>query len=124
MHRQKTVSTYLYPLYVPQDTKPTVICNTRRYKTKTQYLNVNLDCLIWHIGHSLFDIHREVGYLLDVRNIGHSKCRNKHILPFALTLYKVKKIQNQNAVYECENALLKLDIRYLTFAVKLATTKI
>ena len=45
MHIRNTVSTYLYFLYVRQeDTKPIAICNTKRYKTKTQYLNVNLDC--------------------------------------------------------------------------------
>ena len=73
MHIQKTVSTYLYSLYITQeDTKPTAICNTRRYKTKTQYLNVNLDCF-FYIGHSLFDIRREAGYLLEIRMLGQRR---------------------------------------------------
>ena len=28
---------------------------------------------IFDIGHSLFDIRRQVGYLLDIQNIGYSK---------------------------------------------------
>ena len=75
MHIRNTVSTYLYFLYVRQeDTKPIAICNTKRYKTKTQYLNVNLDCF-FYIGHSLFDIRREVGYLLDFRMSGQHRRR-------------------------------------------------
>ena len=48
------------------------ICTTKRYKTRTQYLNVNPDSF-FYIGHSLFDIRREVDYLLDIRNIQHAK---------------------------------------------------
>ena len=54
MHIQRTVSTYLYLLYLTQ--------------TKTQYLHVNLDSFS-DIGHSLFAIRREVGHLMDIRNI-------------------------------------------------------
>ena len=71
MHNQKTVSTYLYllvkkilnqSLYVTQDdTKPKRI------------IWMWISTVFFYIGHSLFDIRREGGYLLDIRNIGHWK---------------------------------------------------
>ena len=61
MHSQTTVSTYLYPLYVTQkDTKP----------ERSIWMWIRT---VFDIGLSLFDIRRKVGYLLDIRNIGHSK---------------------------------------------------
>ena len=61
MHIQWTVSTYLYLLYVTQeDTNQNAVsaCKSGQF---------------FYIGHSLFDIRRKVGYLLDIQNIGHSK---------------------------------------------------
>ena len=61
MHSQKTVSTYLYQLYVTQkDTKP----------KRSIWMWIST---IFDFGHSLFDIRRKVRYLLDIQNIGHSK---------------------------------------------------
>ena len=43
---------------------------------QTQNQNAVSECEsgpFFDIGHSLFDIRREVGYLLDIQNIGHSK---------------------------------------------------
>ena len=61
MHSRTTVSTYLYQLYVTQkDTKP----------ERSIWMWIRT---VFDIGLSLFDIRREVGYLLDIRNIGHSK---------------------------------------------------
>ena len=61
MHSQMTVSTYLYQPYVTQkDTKP----------ERSIWMWIST---IFDIGHSLFDIRRKVGYLLDIQNIGHSK---------------------------------------------------
>ena len=61
MHIQRTVSTYLFLLYVTQeDTNQKAVseCKSGQF---------------FYIGHSLFNIRREVGYLLDIQNIGHSK---------------------------------------------------
>ena len=61
MHSQKTVSTYLYPLYVTQkDTKP----------KRSIWMLIRT---VFDIGHSLFAIRREVGHLMDIRNIQYSK---------------------------------------------------
>ena len=64
----------------------TAICNAGRYKAKTQYLNVNLD-RCFDIGHSLFNIRREV--------------KRRYLL--TCTCYMLRRqIQNQKAVSECE----------------------
>ena len=61
MHSQKTVSTYLYSLYVTQkDTKP----------KRSIWMWIRN---VFDIGHSLFAIRREVGHLMDIRNIQYSK---------------------------------------------------
>ena len=95
------------------------ICNVGRYKTKTQYLIVNLDSF-FDIGHSLFDIRRKVGYLLYIQNIGHSKFDIQILVKYAHTalcldvmhiqktvstylylLYVTQEDTNQNAVSAC-----------------------
>ena len=61
MLSQKTVSTHVYLLYVMlTDTKPNAVSECESE-------------LFFDIGHSLFDIRRDAGYLMDIRNIQYSK---------------------------------------------------
>ena len=61
MHSQKTVSTYVYLLYV-------MLADTKPKGSIWMWIRTVHD-----IGHSLFDIRRKIGYLLYIQNIGHSK---------------------------------------------------
>ena len=74
MRIQKTVSTYLYLLYVTQeDIKP----------KRSIWMWI---WTVFDIGHSLYNIRREVGYFetFNIKYLKFRYCWNKHNLLFAL----------------------------------------
>ena len=61
---------------------------TKRYKTKTQYLNVNLDCfLIMNIRYLTFAVKLITYWIFEtfnIQNLTFTYFLNKHMMPFAL----------------------------------------
>ena len=82
-------------------------------------------------GSIIFSQLHKVGFLLDIQNFGHSKRKVGYLLDFQnivhskfdIQIFLCMKRNIQKAVSECKSGqfFFILDIRYLTFALKLVT---